>query len=306
MVKNIKKGNKNLVKRDCITTIRNSNLNPPVKLLEHLKALNTAYANEHYVNCIILFRAILDYIPPIFGYRNALELISQLNSKITFRKVLDEFERFTRNLADDALHNPANKIDIIKITKQTVDNLAPNLLLILETVARQLHDDDKRNSIKKAVFEVKEANKTKLQTFELYVEKEKWYEQYIGNKKIWICEKDNLCQIHEQNDYGDFSDSWTQVYPDKFGSGKHSVDLIYDGNHIKRFTFVYCDGARINVVLPRFDINNSNYDVKEDNRIFYWITDSLDYKLMKLIGFFYAYETPEAIAKRSKIELRKE
>ncbi|MFA6446124.1 MAG: hypothetical protein WCW14_02635 [Candidatus Paceibacterota bacterium] len=131
-----------------------------------------------------------------------------------------------------------------------------------------------------------------LEIIEQYVEGEDWYEELIDHKEVWICKKDNLYQIHKNRDSEDFSEPWTQVYPNALGSGKYSVDLTYNNNHLKRFDFIYCDGARIHVVMPEMktDIRNiwEGKDIKNGsyrNVGYFWKTNSLGVKLTRLIGF---------------------
>ncbi len=298
-----------------IKILLTANANAPIKLIEHCKAFNTAYENTHYITCAILIRAILDYIPTIFGFENIARLSSQLNGKRTFKDALDQLEQAIRKVADDALHNPANKIEIIKVTKATIDNQTPNLIIVLEIVARQLKEDDLRDVANDKIAKQKEIviapSKSQLQLFEEHVaDTGNWYREFIDKKEIWIFKKDNLFQIHEQNDYSEFSEPWTQVYPDKMGSGKRSVDFVYNGNHIKRFTFIYCDGGRISVALPKSREDKKNIWENKDllkgsykNIGYFWEAKSLEYKLTKLIGNFYIYKTIEGVAEVSHIDI---
>ena len=76
------------------------------------------------------------------------------------------------------------------------------------------------------------------------------------------------------------------------------VYLSINGNKIKQFIFVAVDGGRIFVPLTKF-INNGN-----GIRKYYWEKNSLDFKIGKIIGEFYIYNSIEEIAKRSKIEIK--
>lgn len=214
-----------------------------------------------------------------------------------------------RKAADDALHNPASLCEIVKVTKQTIDNQQCNLKNVVEGLIRQLNTKDLRGEIKEESQNKKNTKKTRshLEMFECYIEKGEWRKEYINNKVIWIYKKNELYQIHNVDDYKDFSERWTQVYPDKSGSKKHSVDLMYSNTLIKRFEFVCCDGGRISVAMPKMetDSEKNNWKNKGDENVtFFWEKNSLDVKLTKLIGSFYSYENIEAIAKMSKIEIR--
>lgn len=257
---------------------------------------------------------MLDYIPTIFGFANTAQVYSELQGKKTFKDALRQLDQATRNLADDGLHSPARKDETLKVSKLTVDNLQGNLAIVLDATAEQLRTNDLRDEGNAKLAEQRAVRprrqRSQLETFEDYIVNKNWSEQYFDGNKVWICDEDNLYQIHERDDYDEFSEPWTQVYPDSHGSGKHSVDLVYAGTIIKRFTFIYCDGGRISVVMPELYIApehrvpNVDPDDDTDYREYHWEKDSLGYKLMSLIGNFYIYKNPEGVARHSKISIK--
>lgn len=105
-----------------------------------------------------------------------------------------------------------------------------------------------------------------------------------------------MYQIEECNDNSEFTESWTQVYPDKFGSGRNSVNLNIFGVPIKQLYFIHCDGGRISVPMPR--LRPEKEEVK-----YYWLRNSIEYKVAKIIGSFYIYDNIEGVAAMSKIEV---
>lgn len=286
---------------------------PPVKLIEHCSSLNNSYKSGDYTTVAIVIRGVLDYIPTIFGFTNTAQVYSEMKGKKTFKEALKQLDTASRNLADDGLHSPARKEETIKVSKLTVDNLQGNLALVLDATAEQLRTNDLRDEgnakLDKQRAVKPKRQKSQLETFEDYIVNKQWSEQEIDGNTVWICESDNLYQIHVRSSYDEFSEPWTQVYPDKNGSGKYNVDLVYGGTIIKRFTFIYCDGGRINVVMPELYIPPehrapyTDFDDPTDYREFRWHKDSLGYKLMSLIGSFYIYQTPEGVAKHSKISI---
>ena len=287
---------------------------PPIKLIEHCVSINNSYKKRNYTTVAILIRGVLDYIPTIFGFANTAQVYSQKNGKKTFKDALRLLDQAIRNLADDGLHSPARRDETLKVSKPTVDNLQGNLALVLSETAGQLRTSDLRDEGNAKLADKRaikpKPQKSQLETFEDYLVSKNWSEQYIDGNKVWICESDNLYQIHERDDHDEFSEPWTQVYPDKHGSGKKSVDLVYAGTIIKRFTFIYCDGGRISVVMPELyvapehRVPRVDWDDKTDYRQYFWEKNSLKYKLMSLIGSFYIYGSPEGVAKMSEIEIR--
>lgn len=313
-LKNLLTSRNNYIDTTLIVSLQGCNDKPPIKLIEHCTSINNSYKKQNYTTVAIVIRGVLDYVPTIFGYANTTQVYSNLNGKKTFKEALKQLDQATRNLADAGLHSPARKDETLKVSKFTVDNLQGNLAIILSETAQQLRTNDLRDegNIKleeqRAVKPKKQ--KSQLETFEDYIANKNWTEQEIDGDTIWICETDNLYQIQIRGDYDEFSEPWTQVYPDKNGSGKYSVDLVYAGTIIKRFTFIYCDGGRISVVMPELCIApehrvpNVDWDDKTDYREYFWEKSSLKYKLMQLIGSFYIYNTPEGVAKHSNIKIK--
>lgn len=304
----------NYVDTSLIAALQSCSDKPPVKLIEHCNSLNNSYKKRNYTTVAIVIRGVLDYIPTIFGFANTTQVYSELQGKRTFKDALKQLDQASRNLADDGLHSPARKDETLKVSKLTVDNLQGNLAIVLSETAAQLRTKDLRDDGNAKLDEQRavkpKRQKSQLETFEDYIVNKQWTEQELDGDTVWICETDNLYQIHSRGDYDEFSEPWTQVYPDKNGSGKHSVDLVYAGTIIKRFTFIYCDGGRISVVMPELyiapehRIPNKDWNDKTDYREYIWEKDSIKFKLMKLIGSFYIYNSPEGVAKHSNIKIK--
>jgi hypothetical protein len=135
-----------------------------------------------------------------------------------------------------------------------------------------------------------------IEKFEYLLESAHWDKEFIDEKEVWICKKNPLYQVEECDDHSDFTEQWTQVYPDKFGSGKFSVNLKIWGVTVKQLTFVFCDGGRISVPVPRMKVVN-------DQLLYYWVENSIEFKLGQKIGNFYIYGDLQGIAAMSKIEI---
>lgn len=296
-----------------ITALQRCSDKPPIKLIEHCASLNNSYKKRNYTTVAIVIRGVLDYVPTIFGFANTAQVYSEMQGKKTFKEALRQLDQASRNLADDGLHSPARKDETLKVSKLTVDNLQGNLTIVLDAVAGQLRTKDLRDEGNEKLAKQRavkpKREKSQLDNFEDYIVTKEWSEQELDGETVWICQTDNMYQIRKRNDYDEFSEPWTQVYPDSQGSGQYSVDLVYLGTTIKRFTFIYCDGGRISVVKPELYIAPENsymvrgFDDDTDYREFRWKKDSLGYKLMNLIGNFSSYDTPEGVAKRSNIEV---
>jgi hypothetical protein len=139
--------------------------------------------------------------------------------------------------------------------------------------------------------------KNNLRHFEQLVEKANWRREFIGNVEAWVCEEDNTYQIDLSSEWRDFSEDWTDVYPNKKAYFK-PVLLKINGVAIKEVNFIYCDEARIFVPLPR-RVVHSNYKTYH----YEWYRNRLDFKLAQIIGHYHVYETIEGIAKISNITI---
>jgi hypothetical protein len=310
-LKNLLTNRSNYIETSLVAALQDCSNKPPIKLIEHCTSINNSYKKRNYTTVAIVIRGVLDYVPTIFGFANTAQVYSQLSGKKTFKDALKQLDQANRNLADDGLHSPARKDETLKVSKLSVDNLSGNLAIILSETAEQLRTNDLRDEGNAKLAEQRaikpKGQKSQLELFEDFIVNKNWSEQYFDGNAVWICETDNLFQVHKRDDYDEFSEPWTQIYPDSKGSGKYSVDLVYSGTTIKRFIFVYCDGGRISVVLPEVYVEpkHTHKDDGKDYREFYWEKSSLKYKLMTLIGSFYIYKTPEAVAEHSNITIKK-
>jgi len=139
--------------------------------------------------------------------------------------------------------------------------------------------------------------KNNLKRFENFIVDSKWEKEYIDNKEVWVCNDESTFQIEISSKSEVFSEEWTKVFPDKVNSGKCKVSLVINGNKIKETYFVYADGYRIFVPLPKIKYNENN------KRYLYWERDSLEYKMAQIIGEFYDYNSLEGVAGRTNIKI---
>jgi hypothetical protein len=73
--------------------------------------------------------------------------------------------------------------------------------------------------------------------------------------------------------------------------------LYIAGEPIKEVIFISCDGGRIFVSWPDIE-----YKEGVEN-VFYWDKNSIGYKVMKIIGEYYIYESIEGVANQSGIKI---
>jgi hypothetical protein len=223
-LKNLLANRSNYVDNSSITSLQICSDKPPVKFIEHCTSLNNSYKKRNYTTVAIIIRGVLDYIPTIFGFVNTVQVYSNLNGQMTFKEALKQLDQATRTLADDGLHSSARQEETLKVSKLTVDNLQGNVAIVLDATAEQLRTKDLRDEGNAKLDEQRavkpKRQKSQLETFEDYIANKNWSEQVFDGNTVWICETDNLYQIYKRDDYDELSEPWTQVYPDKNGSGK--------------------------------------------------------------------------------------
>ena len=78
------------------------------KLAQMLGEINFAYSNMCHLSVIILIRAILNHIPPVFGYMTFKEVSSNYG-KSSFKSIALKLEESSRKIADSYLHDPIRK-----------------------------------------------------------------------------------------------------------------------------------------------------------------------------------------------------
>jgi hypothetical protein len=124
-----------------------------------------------------------------------------------------------------------------------------------------------------------------------------WVREFIGNREVWISEVDSMFQIEVGSKGREFSEEWTRRFPDEMGSSAYPVVLKVQGVEIKQLTFVSCDGGRIFVPMPRLTGN-------EGQQAFTYDRESIEFKVGRIIGHFYIYETIDGVARWAGIKVR--
>ena len=71
------------------------------KLAQMLAELNRAYESHSFLSCAILIRAILDHVPPIFGFNKFAEIVNNYaGGGKSFRESMQHLESSSRKIAD--------------------------------------------------------------------------------------------------------------------------------------------------------------------------------------------------------------
>lgn len=74
------------------------------RLVRLCEELNVAHENGCLMSIAMLVRAILDHVPPIFGFKTFTEVVNNYSGGKSFRGSMQHLDRALRNVADSHLH----------------------------------------------------------------------------------------------------------------------------------------------------------------------------------------------------------
>ena len=116
-----------------------------------------------------------------------------------------------------------------------------------------------------------------LVVFSRMLELQRWKEVSFDNPKKWIFEDDNSFVIEVSSESRDFTQPWTNRFPDKT-SVAVEVILKINGERVHTpLLFVGVDGWRYFVPCPKIgEAYGKSY--------YFWDTESLEYKVFNIIG----------------------
>jgi len=139
--------------------------------------------------------------------------------------------------------------------------------------------------------------KKDLAIFERILEISKWDKVSFNEVEKWIFRDDNSFVIDIQDAPSLFNEEWTEIFPDKSAS-KVEVFLKINNELItKPLTFVYVDGGKYFVPLPKKTI-------KDDEVEYSWHKNSLESKVFQIIGDVkYSCKNLEEFAKMCNVKV---
>lgn len=74
------------------------------RLVRLCEEMNTCYTHGAYHGVMVLTRAILDHVPPLFGTKNFAEVANNYAGSKSFREAMDHLNNGARKIADAHLH----------------------------------------------------------------------------------------------------------------------------------------------------------------------------------------------------------
>jgi hypothetical protein len=102
------------------------------KLLELCNEINKTYQTGSFFSVAMLLRAILDHVPPIFGFTTFEQVVGQYGNR-SFKEHMAHLDKSLRKIADSYLHMPIRKKEVLPNQNQ-VDFSADLDVLLAEIV----------------------------------------------------------------------------------------------------------------------------------------------------------------------------
>jgi hypothetical protein len=104
------------------------------KLVRLCEELNSAADNENYFSVALLVRAIIDHVPPVFSVRNFNDVANNYAGTRSFRESMKRLDESSRKIADQHLHTPIRKSEVLPNLTQV--DFSNDLDVLLAEVVR--------------------------------------------------------------------------------------------------------------------------------------------------------------------------
>ena len=103
------------------------------RLLQMLTELNRAFSMGDYISVILLVRAVLDHVPPVFNLNTFTEIANNYGTK-SFKDSMLHLENSSRKIADSYLHTKIRNKE--SLPNKTQVNFSNDLDVLLAEIVR--------------------------------------------------------------------------------------------------------------------------------------------------------------------------
>jgi hypothetical protein len=108
------------------------------KLIKLVEELNMNYKFGNYLSSLLLLRAIINHIPPVFGYKTFSEYVSQANRST--KSILQKLEDEARPIADLHNHMTIRKFENIP-SKNQIEPYKPSIEILINEIINKVEED---------------------------------------------------------------------------------------------------------------------------------------------------------------------
>lgn len=84
-----------------------------IRLIKLCEELNLAHKHQCYLSIAMILRTIINHVPPIFGFGNFNQFVSNYSGGKSFKDLMDRLDGALRKIADAHLHKSISKKEIL-------------------------------------------------------------------------------------------------------------------------------------------------------------------------------------------------
>lgn len=106
------------------------------KLVKFCEELNSNYQNKNYLSVVMLVRAIIDHVPPIFHVSKFSEIANNYSGTKSFKDSMQSLSNSLRKIADNYLHTQIRKNEVLPNSTQV--DYSNDVDLLLSEIIRLL------------------------------------------------------------------------------------------------------------------------------------------------------------------------
>ena len=106
------------------------------RLVRLCEELNDNFSRKNYISVIVLTRAVLDHVSPIFSYKSFSEVANNFKCEKSIKASLQNLENSSRKIADSYLHIQVRNKEILPTSVQV--NFSRELDVLLGEIVRIL------------------------------------------------------------------------------------------------------------------------------------------------------------------------
>jgi len=107
------------------------------RLIQNCKEINDNFNRENYLSVIANSRALIDHIPPIFGFRTFNEVANNYGNK-SFKKNMNHLNSSMRSIADGYLHSTIRRKE--NLPNNTQINFSQDIDVLLAEIIRKMQE----------------------------------------------------------------------------------------------------------------------------------------------------------------------
>ena len=107
------------------------------KLVAFCEELNDSYGRANYLSCILLIRAVMNHVPPIFGHNSFSQVVATSGRSV--KAVLSHLEDQARPIADLHTHILIRKKEQLP-SKHQIEPYKPSFEILIQEIIAKLHE----------------------------------------------------------------------------------------------------------------------------------------------------------------------